>query len=222
MKVPLLPLHKQRGGILLFSDLFCIIIWVLLRICCVHKERLWEREMSLDHLANRIAKQDQEAFAELYEKTRKIVYSICLSIVKDGGIAEELTQDTFVSVWSEIGKFRGKGLKTWVLTIAKNKALNVLRKRKRETVVDFFENEGTLGNYAEETVYSIENNITTNLVLSAALELLDAVDRQIVLLKNSGMKTKEIAEFLAMPRGTVSWRYSEALKTLKKYLEAQE
>ena len=172
--------------------------------------------MSLDHLAKKIAAQDQTAFAELYEKTRKIVYSICLSIVKDGGIAEELTQDTFICVWSEISSFRGKGLKTWVFAIAKNKALNVLRKRKRETVVDFFENETALGSYSPET------NITTGVVLSVALERLETTDRQIVLLKNGGMKTKEIAAFLEMPRGTVSWRYAEALKTLKKYLEAQE
>ena len=177
--------------------------------------------MSLDYLAKKIAQRDEKAFAELYEKTRKIVYSVCLSIVKDCGVAEELTQDTFVSVWSEIGKFRGKGLKTWVLTIARNKALNALRKRKRETVVDFFEKEA-LGEYTEETVYSIENNITTGIVLSAALECLGAVDRQIVLLKNGGMKTKEIADYLGMPRGTVSWRYSEALKNLRNYLEVQE
>ena len=157
--------------------------------------------MGLDHLAKKIAQQDEKAFAELYEKTRKIVYSICLSIVKDNGVAEELTQDTFVSVWSEIGKFRGKGLKTWVLTIARNKALNVLRKRKRETVVDFFENEAMSDGYTEEAVYSIENNITTGIMLATALEQLNTVDRQIVLLKNSGMKTKEIAIFLEMPRG---------------------
>lgn len=179
-------------------------------------EKQREREMSLDYLAKRIAKQDQSAFAELYEKTRKIVYSICLSIVKDSGIAEDLTQETFVCVWSEIGNFRGKGLKTWVLTIARNKALNVLRKRKRETVVDFFEDERT------SVCESVETNITTGIVLSVALDRLEETDRQIVLLKNSGMKTKEIAMFLEMPRGTVSWRYSEALKNLKNYLEVQE
>jgi DNA-directed RNA polymerase specialized sigma24 family protein len=45
---------------------------------------------------------------------------------------------------------------------------------------------------------------------------------KIILMKNSGAKMKEIAEILQMPRGTVSWRYSEALKILKKYLEVQE
>ncbi len=172
--------------------------------------------MGLDYLAKRIAEQDKNAFAELYEKTNKIVYSVCLSIVKDRGVAEELTQETFVCVWSEIVAFRGIGLKTWVLTIAKNKALNELRKRKREVAVDFTESESFGGNYA------VDVGVESSVVLSVALSRLDETDRQIVLMKNSGMKTKEIAIFLEMPRGTVSWRYTTALKNLKSYLEERE
>ena len=61
----------------------------------------------------------------------------------------------------------------------------------------------------------------TGIALAAALRLLDETDRQIVLLRNSGMKAKEIAELLDLPRGTVSWRYAESLKVLKKYLEEE-
>ena len=170
--------------------------------------------MNLDTLSEKIARRDEKAFAELYEKTRTLVYSVCLSIVKNHGIAEELTQETFVAVWLKIHSFEGRGFKTWLLTIAKNKALNELRARKREFAVDFSEND-TLGGV-------FEPNAELGIALSMALERLDETDRQIVLLKNSGMKTKEIAEFLQMPRGTVSWRYSESLKTLKKHLEVEE
>ncbi len=172
--------------------------------------------MSLDNLAKKIAQRDEIAFAKLYEQTNRLVYSVCLSIVKNGGVAEELTQDTFVAVWSEISSFRGMGFKTWILTIAKNKSLNELKKRKREVAVDFSEEEATgIDAFADK-------RMETNLALTLALEKLDMTDRQIVLMKNSGMKMKEIALFMEMPRGTVSWRYAEALKTLKKYLEAQE
>ncbi len=170
--------------------------------------------MSLDRLSEKIAQRDEKAFAELYEKTKTLVYSVCLSIVRNHGVAEELTQETFVTVWLKISSFQGKGFKTWVLTIAKNKSLNELRDRKREFAVDFSGNN-TLGE-----VY--EPNVELGVAVSMALEKLGETDRQIVLLKNSGMKTKEIAEFLKIPRGTVSWRYSESLKTLKKHLEAEE
>ena len=170
----------------------------------------------MDVLAKRIAKRDKTAFAELYEQTNRLVYSVCLSIVKDRGLAEDLTQDTFVCVWSEIQSFRGVGFKTWLLTVAKNKSLNELRKRKREVATDFLQDEQVL------QAHSDSERMENNLVLSVALERLEEVDRQIVLMKNGGVKTKEIALLLGMPRGTVSWRYAEALKTLKKLLEAKE
>ena len=113
------------------------------------------------------------------------------------------------------GGISGQGFKTWILTIARNKAINSLKKQKREFSADFTENE-TLGG-----AYTIDAAADTGLVLSAALARLKDGDREIVLLKNSGMKTKEIADFLGLPRGTVSWRYAEALKSLKKYLEEE-
>lgn len=172
----------------------------------------------LDYLAQSIARGDEKAFAELYEKTRKIVYSVCLSVVKNRAVAEELTQETFVTVWRQISVFRGKGLKTWVLTIARNKSLNELRRIKREIATDFSEEESVFQSYA----YTVDSGIEMGALLSAALDKLDLTDRQIVLLKNSGMKTKEIAAFLEMPRGTVSWRYSQALQILKDYMEERE
>ena len=171
--------------------------------------------MTLDHLAPKIIRRDERAFAELYERTRRIVYSVCLSILKNRAVAEELSQDTFVAVWERIDEFRGNGLKLWVLTTAKHKALNELRRRKREVAVDFFENETIGGEYI------IETQVEEGLLLSVALGRLNEVDRQIVLMKNSGAKTKEIAEFLQMPRGTVSWRYAEALKVLRNYVEVE-
>ncbi len=169
--------------------------------------------MSLDQLAPKIARRDKRAFEELYEKMRRLVYSVCLGVVKNSGAAEELVQDTFVAVWTRAAEFKGKGFKTWILTIAKNKSLNALRKQKREFSADFTEHENLGGSY------TIDSEAETGVVLAAALRRLGESDREIVLLKNSGMKTKEIAEFLKLPRGTVSWRYAEALKTLKKYLE---
>ena len=56
--------------------------------------------MSFDQLAPKIAKRNEKAFEELYEKLRRLVYSVYLGVVKNRGAAEELTQDTFVTVWA--------------------------------------------------------------------------------------------------------------------------
>ena len=169
--------------------------------------------MSLDSLAQKIARGDERAFEELYNKTRQAVYSVCLGLVRVHMTAEELMQDTFVTVWTHSGEFKGHGYKTWILTIAKNKSLNHLKKQSREVAVDFSENED-IGSY--------ESDMALSVTIRAALDTLDPIDRQIVLLRNSGVKAKEIAEYLGIPRGTVSWKYTEALKKLKKYMEGTE
>lgn len=167
--------------------------------------------MNFDSLAKKIANRDEHAFEELYKNINKAVFSVCLSVVKNETVAVDLSQDTFVAVWDSIDTFKGVGFKTWILTIAKNKSINYLNKRKREVLTDFSEDE-----------YHMESNdadIESSLILKSALEKLNEQDRQIVLLRNSGMKMKEIAEYLNIPRGTASWRYSESLKILKKEVE---
>lgn len=170
-----------------------------------------EYEMNFDKLAPKIARRDKYAFGLLYEQTRRLVFTVCLGVVKNQAVAEELTQETFVAVWTNSDKFRGSGYKTWILTIAKHKSINALRKRQRETAVDFFEDESALGGY--------EIDVDTGIVLRTALEKLDDEERQIVLMRNAGLQAKEIAELLSIPRGTVSWKYTEALKKLKRTLE---
>jgi len=167
--------------------------------------------MNFDKLAIKIAERDKSAFELLYEQTRRLVFSVCLGVVKNQSVAEELTQETFVTVWQQSEKFRGKGYKTWILTIAKNKSLNALKKNRRETPFDFFENESVGGGY--------EVDVDTGIVLKTALNSLNDEERQIVLMRTAGMKAKEIAQALGVPRGTVSWKYTEALKKLKKLLE---
>ena len=93
--------------------------------------------MSLDSLAQKIAHGDERAFEELYNKTRQAVYSVCLGIVRVHMTAEELMQDTFVTVWTRSAEFKGHGYKSWILTIAKNKSLNYLKKQSHEVEFDF-------------------------------------------------------------------------------------
>lgn len=167
--------------------------------------------MDFDSLAKKIAKRDERAFEELYNKLNKAVYSVCLGIIKNEAVAVDLSQDTFVAVWNNAYAFKGVGFKTWVLTIAKNKSINYLNKRKREVITDFSEEEYHIADQNAD--------IEGSTILKCALEKLNEQDRQMVLLKNSGMKMKEIAVYLGIPRGTASWRYSEALKILKKEVE---
>ena len=141
------------------------------------------------------------------------MFSVCLGIVKSESIANDLCQDTFIAVWNYASTFKGKGFKTWILKIARNKSINCLQKQKREVNIDFSE--------SEYLAIADSTDIEKSFILKTVLEKLEPEERQIVLLKNSGMKTKDIATYMGMPRGTVSWHYSEAIKKLKKELEVR-
>ena len=167
-----------------------------------------------DSLAKKIQLGDAAAFETVYNGLSRLVFSVCLSVVKNRGVAEELTQETFVAVWQKSATFQGRGYKSWILKIAKNKALNALQKQRKEQVTDFTENEYLLGSY------TIDDR-DLGILLKTALASLSSEEAEIVLLKNSGLKTKEIAEYLNEPRGTVSWRYAEAIKKLRNYLKEE-
>lgn len=177
--------------------------------------------MNFDVLARKIADGDEKAFENVYGQLNKLVFSVCYGIVKNDSIASELTQDTFVAVWTHSGEFKGGSFKSWILTVAKNKSLNYLEKSKREVSIDFNENTDYVSIINDKDNENCQSDIDaeTKITLKTALEKLEYQEREIVLLKNSGMKMKEIAEFLKIPRGTASWRYKEALEKLKKFME---
>ena len=169
--------------------------------------------MNFDSLAERVAMGDEKAFEQLYNKLYKLVFSVCLSVIRTEATANDLSQETFISVWNNTMDFRGKGYKTWILKIAKNKALNYLQRQKREMLVDFLEDPQFIN------IDNGETDTETKIILKIAIEKLSQQDREIVLLKSSGLKEREIADYLEIPRGTVAWRYREALKLLKKQVE---
>jgi len=168
--------------------------------------------MNYDTIAKKVALKDVHAFEALYLKLNKLVFSISFSILKDRHLAEDITQDTFVTIWEKTSEFRGVGYKSWILTIARNKSLNEYKKRNKTINVDFSENQNMFGDY------NINEKIEKSNVLDIIALVLDEEERQIVLLKNSGMKIKEIAQFLNKPRRTISWKYSEIINKLKKIL----
>ena len=83
------------------------------------------------------AQGDTAAFEMLYKQMRKPVYFYALHFCGDHALAEDVMQDTFVTVWSKSSSFtpRGDG-RSWMLSIAKNKALDALKKQKRLSSLD--------------------------------------------------------------------------------------
>lgn len=169
--------------------------------------------MSTNTLINKIAAGDGKALERLYAEYKNLVFAVAVSVVRNRADAEDIAADTFVSVMTKAGDFRGGSGKAWLVSIAKHLALNALKKNARAVPTDFTLNESLYGEYR------IEEDFADNLALKAALTVLSGEEREITLLYNAGMKHREIAEATGMPLGTVTWKYKTALTKLRKYLE---
>lgn len=172
-----------------------------------------ESDSRLETLIAAIATGDRTAVAALYEETRTAVYGFALSIVRNAEDAQDVLQDTYVRVWSAARGYSPMGKPmAWILTIAKNLSMSVLRERVRTPDIP----EEVWLTAAAESPYE---RTEQRLVLSAAMRVLSDEERQIVVLHAvTGLKHIEIARLLALPLPTVLSKYSRARKKLEKTL----
>ena len=155
------------------------------------------------------ARGDTAAFETLYRQMRKPVCFYALHFCGDHALAEDVMQDTFVAVWSKSCSFtpRGDG-RSWVLSIAKNKALDALKKQNRLGSLDELSEVGC----DDRRLASFENKT----VLDELLRVLNAKQSDVVLLRHVvGLSLTEIAREMDMKKGTVFWMYNNAIKKLR-------
>lgn len=160
-----------------------------------------------------VARGDNAAFAELYEQTRKGIFAFVFGFCKRYHEAEDLTQSVYLRVKSSAGQYRpGTDARAWLFQIAKNTALNHLKKSGRENAVGGGEELSRIRNDSYE--------MTGGAVFDAMNACCDETERQTVVLHVLwGYKHREIAEMLEIPLGTVTWKYNNALKKLREYLK---
>ena len=175
----------------------------------------------LEHICN----QDRDALATLYERFGRRVFSLAVRILSDSVSAEEVTQDVFMSVWrrgatyvSKKGKFT-----TWLFSIAHNRTIDELRKRRRDLsrtnddIDDHLNLKSGDVSPADATVAQSEYA-----KIRAAMEDLPEEQKNVVELSYfKGLTQTEIAEKTGQPLGTVKTRMRLALKKLRKALSAE-
>ncbi len=165
---------------------------------------------ALDNCIARIAGGDQEALAQLYERTRSAVYGFALSILKVPHDAEDVLHDAYLQVWSAAGSYRSQGKPmAWLLTIVRNLSMDLLRRRSRSEALSW---EECRDQFADQPAVTPEERI----LLASLLSSLGDEERQVVTLHAlSGLKHREIAALLDLPLPTVLSKYSRALKKLQ-------
>lgn len=86
----------------------------------------------VEDLLARVAMGDRAAFSALYDRTSAKLFGVCCRVLRDEAEAEEVLQDVFVTVWHKADSYRVNGLSpmTWLITIARNRAVDRRRARR--------------------------------------------------------------------------------------------
>lgn len=100
-------------------------------------------------LVNQIKAKDEKAFETLFNEYNKIVAYVIYQVVKDQEITKDLVQDTFFTIYNKIDQYDGGNLKYWIITIAKNIAINYYNRKlvKEQKII---KNDDFINNLVEE------------------------------------------------------------------------
>ncbi len=159
-----------------------------------------------------LARGDSRAFDFVYEHTNRPVYFAILYIVGNKHDAEDLLQDTYIRALGSLDSYREDNFVGWLVRIGKNLALNHVKRVKREVATDFDEKAWKYGSTRQETPYLFD---------LAAKTLGEDEYRILMLCQVAGYKRREVAAMMDMPIATVTWKYNESLKKLRKILEKE-
>jgi RNA polymerase sigma factor (sigma-70 family) len=170
-------------------------------------------------LVTALQKNERHAFEYLYHHYSISLYRLCCRIMRDERKAEDVTQESFLKIWKNISQYSSdKGtLFTWMLNIARNTAIDSLRKDKRTTSnscsSQFSGWEGTLS-----PMLVIYQPQSTTFDLRDLVEQLQPERKVLVdLVYFQGFTHEEVSEHLNVPLGTVKSRIRTALRDLRLY-----
>ncbi len=172
---------------------------------------------SLEEAMLQLKKGDVDALEYIYNETHKGVFTFILPILRDYTKAEDIMEQTYVHLYETADKYEQDGSAlNWILTIAKNLALGELNKTNRELAIDFSDPLNV------NLVYEHDKEIDEGPTIALANRILTPEEFQIVTMHAiGGYKHREIADILDLPLGTVTWKYNEAIKKLRKELEKE-
>lgn len=155
--------------------------------------------------------------ASLYDRYSRVVYSVALRVLRDPAAAEDVLQEVFLGVWRQPESFASNrgSLGGWLAVVARNRAIDALRRRRPSESVD----EVLLAspcNIAEEA----ERNTMMQRARTVIVGLPSEQRKLLHMAFFDGLTHSEIAEITGDPLGTVKTRIRSALLTLRKELQA--
>jgi RNA polymerase sigma-70 factor, ECF subfamily len=176
--------------------------------------------LSDEALVELVARGEESALAELYDRHGRVAYGLSYRVLRDEALAEDAVQEGFLSLWRTAASFVPERSKasTWILTLVHRRAVDIVRREERrrtdplESVVD----EGQASASVEDSAML---RLERERVQDALRKLPDAQREAIELAYYGGFTQSELADRLGEPLGTIKSRMFAGLTRLRELLD---
>jgi RNA polymerase sigma-70 factor (ECF subfamily) len=170
-------------------------------------------------LIGRIAGGDKLAMQVLFARHHVRVYRFVLRLVSDASLAEDLISEVFLDVWRQAGRFEGRSaVSTWLLAIARFKALSAMRRRPEEELDE--EAAAAIADPGDDPEVAVQKKDTSE-ALRQCLTALSPEHREVIdLVYYHEKSVEEVAAIVGIPENTVKTRMFYARKKLAELLKA--
>jgi RNA polymerase sigma factor (sigma-70 family) len=174
-------------------------------------------ELTDEEVLERVARADEAALAEAYDRFGRVAYGLAVRILRDAALAEDAVQDAFLAVWRTAVSFdpsRGTA-STWIMTLVHRRAVDVVRREDRRRAQPLDDAPQGTGETTDEQAAVREQRRA----VQAALAQLSPDQREALeLAYYGGLSQTELSERLGVPLGTVKSRMFAALAKLRDLL----
>jgi RNA polymerase sigma-70 factor (ECF subfamily) len=176
--------------------------------------------LSDEALVALVARADEDALAELYDRVSRIAYGLALRVLRDERHAEDAVQEAFLQVWRSAATFRAERAKasTWILTLVHRRAVDLVRREERRQA-DPLTDDSALGEAAEDTEEAAWLRFERERVQAALKQLPDVQREALELAYYGGFSQSELADRLGVPLGTIKSRMFAGLARLRELLD---
>jgi RNA polymerase sigma factor (sigma-70 family) len=173
--------------------------------------------LSDEALVALVARGDESALAELYDRLGRVAYGLAFRVLRDDRLAEDAVQDAFLGVWRTAAGFRAERAKasTWVLTLVHRRAVDLVRREERrrtEPLDDATRDSVTTGSAEDAAWLGFERER-----VQEALHELPDTQREAIELAYYGGYSQ--SEKLGLPLGTIKSRMFAGLTRLRELLD---
>jgi RNA polymerase sigma factor (sigma-70 family) len=192
----------------------------------LRKNPEWSMRRQHAHLSDEalvalVARGDETALGELYERVGRIAYGLSLRVLRDERLAEDAVQEGFLAVWRSAASFRPERAKasTWILTLVHRRAVDLVRREERRRTEPLTDEAAAVTEAREATDEAAWLRFERERVQQALARLPDTQREALELAYYGGFSQSELAERLGVPLGTIKSRMFAGLARLRELLD---